>query len=116
MPEEETLYPWLSPTLLAGWVKVDAEADNAANVEQARQAAADWIQDQRKDLWTTVDDVPTFVATPRIVQAGVIAAGRLLTRAGNLAGLVNYGEFAGAVLRNDPDVRQMLGRPKVVTG
>jgi hypothetical protein len=116
MPEEETPYAWLDPAQVAEWVKVDPEADNAGNVELARQAAADWIQDQRPDLWVTVtvddEEVTTFAATPRILEAGLIVTGRLLTRAGNLSGLVNYGEFAGSVLRNDPDVRMLLGLSK----
>jgi hypothetical protein len=114
MPEEETPYAWLAPSKVASWVKVDAEADNADNVELARQAAAEWVQDRRPDLLDP--DTGTFAATPRIVLAGVIATGRLLSRAGNLSGLVNYGEFAGAVLRDDPDVTRMLGRRKPVVG
>lgn len=114
------MYDWLDPEQVAAWVKVDAEADNADSVELARQAAASWVEDQRPDLnvTTTVDDVEviTFTPTPRVVMAGVIATGRLLSRAGNLSGLVNYGEFAASVLRTDPDVRQMLGRPRPVVG
>jgi hypothetical protein len=121
MPEEDPPpYAWLDPDKVATWVKVDTDADNADSVELARQAAASWVEDQRPDLnvTTTVADVEviTFTPTERVVLAGVIATGRLLSRAGNLSGLVNYGEFAGAVLRSDPDVRQMLGRPRPVIG
>lgn len=118
MPETPAPYPWLPPEQALAWAKVDPEGPAAANAELARQAAADWIEDQRRDLLVTDGaGVTTFAATPRVVMAGLIATGRLISRAGNLAGLVNYGEFAASVLRNDPDVRQNLGRNrKVATG
>lgn len=105
-PTPETPYPWLSQTIVSQWVGVAVDAENADRVELARCAAANWIESQRKDL--LVDGV--FLATDSIVMAGLIATGRVYERAGNLTGLVNYGTFAGAVLRNDPDLRQYLGR------
>lgn len=112
-------FAWLDPTRALAWCKVDRDAGvNADNVELARQAAADWIEDQRPDLKVTDPEAEgyPFAATPRIVMAGLIATARLKERAGTPAGLVNYGEFTGSVLRNDPDVRQMLGHPRPVLG
>jgi hypothetical protein len=107
------VFAWLDPAQVLAWCKVQADSGaNAAAVELARQAAADWIEDQRPDLKVTDPEAPgyPYAATPRIIMAGLIATARLKERMGTPAGLVNYGEFAGSVLRNDPDVRHMLGR------
>jgi hypothetical protein len=106
-------YPWLPSATVMAWLKVAAGTPGATIVETCRQAAADWIEDQRPDL----HGVDAFEATPRIVQAGVLAAARLHERAGSAAGLVSFGEFgAASILRSDPDITRMLGRPRPVTG
>lgn len=105
-------YSWLTSDAVSGWVGIESSSKSAA-VELARCAAADWVQDQRPDLWvtSTVDgvEVRTYTPTDRVILGALLATARLLSREGNPAGLVNYGEFAGAVLRNDPDVATMLG-------
>lgn len=107
-------YPWLPSATVMAWLKVSVGSPGATIVETCRQAAADWIEDQRPDLR---DVAGVFQATPRIVQAGVLAAARLHERAGSAAGLVSFGEFgAASILRTDPDITRMLGRPRPVTG
>lgn len=85
-------------------------ADALARVEVARMAAADWCQDQRRDL-LDADDV--FQATPRVVQAGALATARLYDRANNASGIVSFGEYAASILRRDPDVKAMLGKRRL---
>lgn len=116
-------YPWLPSALVLAWLKVKlVENDPRADlIEQCRQATADWIQDQRKDLFVTVGDgddaVTTYTPTPRIIQAGLLGAGRLFFRMDSPAGVVSFDELgAGSLLSNDPDMKRMLGRPKLVTG
>jgi len=115
-------FDWLPLARVAAWLQLP-EADPV--VELLRDAAADYCQAKRPDLY--VDELDeagavigrTFVATPRIVQAGTLAAGRLYARKGSPAGLASFGEFGAAeVLRIDPDVDRMLGvgrfgRPRI---
>lgn len=111
MPET---FPWLPPETVKAWLKVKPGSPGEATVETCRAAAADWCEDQRPDLRDTEG---VFQATPRLVQAGVLATARLHERAGSAAGLVSFGEFGPAsILRSDPDVQKMLGRPRPVTG
>lgn len=114
-PPAEDPYPWLPVDLVAGWLKVSPED---AQVEQVRRAAADYCQDVQRGLWVDVldeSDPPVvigrlYAATDRVVQAGLIAAGRLWARKTSAAGLVSYGEFgASEILRLDPDVERLLG-------
>lgn len=105
---------WLPIGLVADWLQLDAAAPVTV---QVRDAAADYCQDKRPDLWVDLIDPDTllvvgreFVATPKVVQAGILAAGRLYARKGSPAGLASFGEFGAAeVLRLDPDVDRLLG-------
>lgn len=102
-------YDWLPLEECLRWLKVTHDTPQAGAVDSCRQAAADWIQDQRPDL--IVDkDLGTFAATPAIIQAGLLATARLYARQGSPAGLASYGEFGAVeVLRLDPDVTRLLG-------
>lgn len=113
-PAEPDPYPWLPSATVLAWLKIDAGNPAAvAAVETARLAAADWCQGQRPDLWTVAGDVQPaeFVAAPRVVQAGVLAAARLYHRRSSPVGIVSADELgAASVLGTDPDVRRLLGR------
>lgn len=91
------------------WVKVDADSPKADIVERCRQAAAEYIEDERQDLFDT-EVPPVFQATPRIVQAGLLATARLYDRVGTASG-VAFSELGGAglILRHDPDIDRLLG-------
>lgn len=119
MAHDDT-YGWLNPALVNKWLKAKSpEADKAAVIEQCRLAAADWIEDQRRDLISTeVADLGEFKATPRIVQAGLLSVSRLVARMDSPNGVVAFAELgAGSILARDPDVIRMLGRNrKVVLG
>lgn len=116
MPVTEEGSTWLPLERCLSWLKIDAEAPQAQAVEESRQAAAEWVEDQRPDLLGGTVEEPTFEAGPRIVFAGVLATARLYTRQGSPTGLVEYGDFAASVLKSDPDVRQLLGRPRPKVG
>lgn len=122
-PPAEDPYPWLplgtwdgsTGDGVAGWLKVDPDDPQLAEV---RSAAADYVEGTKRDLWVDVvdeSDPPVvigrlYAATPRVVQAGKIAAARLWARKTSAAGLVSYGEFgASEILRLDPDVERLLG-------
>lgn len=100
--------PWLALERVLSWLKVAAVDPKAEDVDQARQAAADWIEHVRSDLWSDAEP-PVFAATPRIVQAGILATARLFGRRDTALGIASYGEFAAGVLREDPDVAKLLG-------
>lgn len=120
MPLTETGSTWLPLSSCLTWLKVAADTDKADQVELARRAAGEWVEDQRPDLAVAaVLDPPAdayYNAGPRIVQAGILSTARLFTREGSPSGLVSYGEFAASVLRDDPDVRALLGRPRPRVG
>lgn len=111
-------YPWLTQEVARVACKVaTGNTDALARVETARMAAAEWCQDQRRDLFATVEDVETFVATPRVVQAAALATARLYVRADSANGLVSFGEYGPAsILRRDPDVVAMIGRRRTMAG
>lgn len=106
-------YPWLPSTLVAGWLKLTGDTLDDVG-ELVRCAAADYCEGERLDLMSVVDvdGSPTFVfaATPRVQQAGLLAAGRLWERRNTPAGLASFAEFGAAdILRVDPDVARLLG-------
>lgn len=116
MPLTETGSTWLPLVDCLTWLKITAGTTQADQVELARRAAGEWVEDQRPDLLGGTDEEPTFTAGARVVQAGLLSTARLYTRQGSPSGLVEYGEFAASVLRSDPDVRAMLGRPRPRVG
>jgi hypothetical protein len=108
----ETPHPWLDAGTVAAWLKVDPGHEL---LETVRTAAADYVEGTRRDLWVIELDAEgveisrTYVATPRVVEAALIAAARLWTRKDSAAGLASYGEFgASEILRIDPDVERLL--------
>jgi hypothetical protein len=108
------LSSWLPLERVLAWLQLRPEDDQAGVVELCRQAAADYLEQQRPDLATDqlqLDGTPApFAATPALVQAGVLAAARLYARRGSPAGLASFGEFGAAeVLRLDPDVARLAG-------
>lgn len=116
MPLTETGHTWLPLARCLEWLKVTAGTAQADQVELARRAAGDWVEDQRPDLAGGTEEAPTFTASARIVQAGILSTARLYTRVGSPSGLVEYGDFAASVLRSDPDVKALLGRPRPRVG
>lgn len=114
MPLNETGSTWLPLADCLTWLKVTPGTTQADQVELARRAAGECVEDFRRDLAGTPgeEEEPAFGATPRIVQAGIMLTARLYTRQGSPTGLVEFGDFAAGVLRSDPDVRSLLGRPQ----
>lgn len=109
-------HPWLPVETVVAWLKVKADnAEKVALVELCRSAAADWIEDQRPDLFVTVvgvdpdPDVTTFEATGRIVMAGLLACQRLFG-----VGVAFQELGAGSFLKDDAEVKAYLGRNKNV--
>lgn len=109
-------YPWLPVASVRRWLKTMPDVDDY-EIEDVRRAAADWVEQQRNDLFVTVDAERVFTPGPAVVQAGVLAAARLYSRKGSPAGLAAFAEFGAAeVLRSDPDVTRLLRaglRPRV---
>lgn len=115
-PEPDATYPWLPSATVVAWLKVPAgNAGKVALVELCRAGAADWIEDQRPDLFVTVEgedddpDVTTFEATDRIVMAGLLASQRLFG-----VGVAFQELGAGSFLKDDAEVKAYLGRNKNV--
>lgn len=125
-PEPE-VYPWLPSATVLAWLKLKdgntGYADRVVLAEVCRKAAADWVEDQRPDLFvvTTEDDeeteedeeVRTFTPGDRVVMAGILATARLYARSDSPNGVVAFNELGvGSILSNDPDVKRQLGRNK----
>lgn len=113
--------PWLPSALVARQVPgVDLDPEGALplEVEDARVAAAAWVERQRRDLVGGVDGA-TFTPGADVVLGAAMLAARWHARKGSPQGLVGFAEFGpAAVLREDPDVFRMLGlgryaRPQV---
>lgn len=104
-------YPWLPLDALVDHLRVrEASLEpNRAALERARMAAADVVERARPDLWATVDEVSTYLASPAVVEAGVLLAARLYSRTGSPAGVAAFGEFAQTIVRSDPDFAVLLG-------
>lgn len=90
------------------WTKVQPGSKQAAVVERCRLAAAQYVEDVRKDLFDAAAP-PVFQATDRVVLAGMLATARLYDRVGTASG-VAFSELGGAglILRYDPDVDRLL--------
>lgn len=119
-PEAGTTHPWLPLDRCRAWLRVDAgNVDELTNVETCRTAAADYCEQQRRDLLLDEAGEPVTVAGEAAVMAGVLATARLFGRRESWLGLASFGEFGAAdILRIDPDVARLLGtgrhaRPKV---
>lgn len=113
-PPELAPYPWLPTDRVHRWLKLTDtdDADLLALVEDCRQAAGDYCERQRPDLYAPATETTParFAATPSVVQAGVLSAARLYARIGSPAGLAAYAEIGAAeILRIDPDVTRLLG-------
>lgn len=109
---------WLSPAVVAEHLKVSlgAGGELPAGAELARAAAAEFVADNRRDLFPE-DGAP--VVGPRVVLGSALLAARLYARRSSPAGLASFGEFGpAAVLREDADVARLLGlaryaRPRI---
>lgn len=110
-PEPEQ-HEWLSSADVFAWLKLDPEtSDKAAQIELCRLGAADWVEDQRRDLF---DDDGIFVATPRIVSGALLSVARIVARIDSPNGVVSFDELgAGSILTRDPDVRRLLGLRRI---
>lgn len=115
MAHDDT-YAWLDSPLVADWLKISLADDDPRTevLEQCRLAAAEWVEAQRPDLVSTeVADAGEFTPTPRIVQGALLAVARLYARKDSPNGVVSFEELgAGSLLKNDPDVRRMIGLNK----
>lgn len=109
-PTPPPSYPWLPLEAVLAWLNLEEGTPHTQAVELARQAAAAYCQDQRRDLLDLVDGVETFDASPQVQVAGLLAAARLFARRSTPTGLASFAEFGAAeVLRLDPDVGRLLG-------
>ena len=111
----ETPHGWLDSTLVLSWLKIDGDASDQADLaETIRQAVGSWVEDRRRDLFTTTDEGPVFEATPRVVQAALLAVGRLYGRydKATFAELGNVDSTIGG----DVDLVRLLGKPRPVLG
>ena len=109
----EDLFPWLPVADVVAWIGASAGA-NAAEIEWARAAAADYVEDNRRDLF---DEDGVFRPTPRVVMAAKLAAARCYARKGSPVGIspASYSEFGAAILAYDPDVERFLGVGRYAT-
>ena len=116
--DQDATYPWLTLDDVAAWLKAENETEGAQRdaITWSRDAAADYCQRRRPDLWATPEDGGdrVYAATHPVRMAGLIGAARLYARWGNAAGLTAYAEMGSALLQLDPDVTLLLGRHIVV--
>lgn len=102
-------YAWLPAQAVADTMGRSLAGGTPQDLENARKAAAAWVEDQRRDLvWldAAMADVP-----PQVWLGAVLLTNRLLARRGSPQGVAEFsGEFGpAAILRTDPDVEKLLG-------
>lgn len=101
---------WLPLADVLEQAGVKPDADDAAAVDRKRKAAAAYVERNRRDLRTVVDDVVTFTPTPEVVEGAIMLAARLHARKGSPTGVASYGEFGpAAIVRYDADIERLLG-------
>lgn len=97
---------WLSYSNAAAFEALsDVVADGDAAWQIAVEAAAEYVQGRRVDLvYTDATTVPAMVrlGTSRLAH-------RWFDRRNNPLGAATFAEFAGEMLRHDPDISMMLG-------
>jgi len=101
-------YAWLDPEAVAAYLGATITDAEAADVEVARQAAADYVERVKRSL-VYLDAAPEDI--PASVRSGaMLLVSRLLARRSSPAGLATFGEFgAQAVRAHDADIDRMLG-------
>lgn len=84
------------------------DADQAMVLQDSLDAAVDYVEDNRPDLWA--DDPAVFHETSRIHRGTVRYAGRLYTRAINTSGVDPVtGLGTPPTYALDADIAQLLG-------
>lgn len=101
---------WLSYSVALALVEASASASDAA-WQGAVDAATEYVEDKRSDLFTGVDPDPVvFGATGQIKYGTALLALRWYTRRKSPLGTSQNVEFGGTdFLRQDPDIAKLLG-------
>ena len=101
-------YAWLDQAELLDFLGSVAAGESATDVDQARRAAAAYVESVKPSL-VYAGAVPADMPANVIAGAQLYAA-RLLARRSSPGGVASFGEFGpAAVLRSDPDVDRLLG-------
>lgn len=97
---------WLSYSDAAAFEALsDVVTPEQTDWQIAVEAAAEYVQNRRDELtYTEAADVPAMVrlGTSRLAH-------RWFDRKNNPLGSATFSEFAGEMLRHDPDISMMLG-------
>lgn len=108
-PQSRTDGAWLPLADVLRHVGALADSANERDVDDARLAAAAYVERARPELLTVTGDVVTFDAPPDVKLGAQLLAARLYARKGSPAGLASFGEFGPAAVRaGDPDVDRLL--------
>lgn len=101
-------YAWLPAERVKAALGRGMVEGTPQDLEDARRAAAAWVEDHRRDLvWLDAleGDVP-----PTVWMGAVLLTNHILSRHGSPQGLAEFGEFGpAAIVRSDPDVERLLG-------
>lgn len=99
---------WLTPPAAAAMVELSTTAGASAAWEADVDAACEWVEDKRKDLF--VGDPAVFTPGPRVKLGTAMFANRLYARRKSPLGTSQNVEFGGSdFLRQDPDIAKLLG-------
>ncbi len=103
---------WLDAAQVSGILgDLAADLDTPA-LQSACDAARDFVEDRRSDLWVTAGDPPvtTYTPTPSVIHGAALYAFRLYHRRNNPLGILGTTDVGPAgILREDPDVARLLG-------
>jgi hypothetical protein len=99
---------WLTPQQAAAMVEVSTTAGASAAWAADVEAACEWVEGKRKDLF--VGDPVVFTPGPSVKLGTAMFANRLYARRKSPLGTSQNVEFGGSdFLRQDPDIVKLLG-------
>lgn len=98
---------WITPNDVAAFADIEGVEGNDA-LTDATAAAVAFVERQRPDLETNQE--AGYVPSPDVRMGAIMLASRLYARRGSMLGVAGFAGFEGAspILRNDPDIEQLL--------
>jgi hypothetical protein len=108
---------WLTPTAVRAWSgQRQGDAADTTALQLACNAAAEYVEAVRADLWTAGDPLadppvlPEFTPGPRVTLGATMLAHRWYSRRASPLGVAGYAELGSSgILRYDPDIAKLLG-------
>lgn len=102
---------WLTVTQALVYIDKEPGDVSVPALSGALDAAREWVEEKRSDLWITDDnDERVFQPTQSVMLGTAMLANRFYERRSSPLGVASFSEFStGTILRWDPDMAKLLG-------